>query len=63
MKKLYRSKTDRKLLGVCGGLGEYFDIDPTIFRLLFVAAFFGLIAIPAVLTYVVAWIIMPERRD
>ena len=36
MKKLYRSNTDRKLCGVCGGLAEYFDIDPTIIRLIFV---------------------------
>ena len=40
MKKLYRSETDRKLAGVCGGLGEYFDIDPVIFRIIFVTLFF-----------------------
>ena len=40
MKKLYRSETDRKLAGVCGGLGEYFDIDPVIFRIIFVVLLF-----------------------
>ena len=35
-KKLYRSMADKKLCGVCGGLGEYFDVDPTLIRLLWV---------------------------
>ena len=39
MKRLYRSRTDRSFLGVCGGLGEYFDVDPVIFRILFVVLF------------------------
>ncbi len=39
-KKLYRSRTDRKIWGVCGGLGKYFDMDPTIIRILFVASLF-----------------------
>lgn len=58
MRKLFRSRTNRKLLGVCGGLGEYFGIDPTIVRLLWIFAFFafgvGLIA------YIIAAIVMPE---
>jgi len=39
-KKLYRSKTDRKIWGVCGGLANYFHIDPTIARLIAVASLF-----------------------
>jgi phage shock protein PspC (stress-responsive transcriptional regulator) len=39
-KKLYRSRTDRKLWGVCGGLAKYFNIDPTIIRVLAVASLF-----------------------
>jgi phage shock protein C len=39
-KKLHRSRADRKFVGVCGGLGKYFDIDPTIVRLVFVALLF-----------------------
>jgi phage shock protein PspC (stress-responsive transcriptional regulator) len=39
-KKLYRSRTDRKLVGVCGGLGKYFDIDSTIVRIVFVLLLF-----------------------
>jgi len=36
--KLYRSRTDRKIWGVCGGLAKYFDMDPTIVRVIFVAS-------------------------
>jgi phage shock protein PspC (stress-responsive transcriptional regulator) len=39
-KKLYRSRTDRKIWGVCGGLGKYFDVDPTIIRVVAVASLF-----------------------
>jgi phage shock protein PspC (stress-responsive transcriptional regulator) len=39
-KKLYRSRTDRKIWGVCGGLAKYFDIDPTIVRVIAVASLF-----------------------
>ena len=57
-KKLYRSITNKKLFGVCGGLAEYFEIDATIVRLilalLVVFAGFG------VLAYLIAALIMPE---
>lgn len=36
IKKIYRSRTDRVLAGICGGLGEYFKLDPVIFRILFI---------------------------
>jgi phage shock protein C len=58
-KKLYRTKEDRKIAGVCGGLGEYFDIDPTIIRLLWLALLFA--AGSGILAYIVAWIIIPEK--
>lgn len=58
IKKLLRSTTDRKIAGVCGGLGKYFVVDPVIFRVIFVlSAFcggFGLLA------YVVMWLIIHE---
>ena len=59
-KKLYRSRENRMLGGVCGGLGEYFDIDPTLVRLLFIlGAFLG---IPGALglIYLVMLIIVPQ---
>lgn len=58
-KKLYRSRESKIIGGVCGGIGEYFQIDPVIVRLVFLILFFvfgvGLI------TYIIAWIIIPER--
>ncbi len=58
-KKLYRSSSDSKIAGVCGGLGEYFNIDPTIIRIIAVLLIFadgvGLIG------YIIAWIVMPKR--
>jgi phage shock protein C len=58
-KKLYRSKEDRKIAGVCGGLGEYFDIDPTIIRLIWLAMLFAVGS--GILAYIIAWIIVPEK--
>lgn len=58
-KKLYRSTTNRKIMGVCGGLAEYFNADPTIVRLIaVVAAFFSLGA--AVLFYLIASLVIPD---
>lgn len=59
-KKLYRSRTDRKLLGVCGGLGEYFSFDPTIFRL--IAAICAIASCGTVaLVYLVSALVIPEQ--
>ncbi len=59
MKKLYRSEKNRKIAGICGGLGEMFSFDPTLIRLLFV--FIGFITgiLPLIVVYVVGWIIIP----
>lgn len=60
MKKLYLSDTDKKIGGVCGGLGEYFDRDSTIFRVLFI-----LIAILSfgfgIIAYLVLWMVIPRK--
>jgi phage shock protein C len=63
MKRIYRSQEDRKIAGILGGLGELFDIDPTLFRLLFV--FIGLATgiIPLVVAYLVGWIIIPKSKN
>ena len=58
-KKLYRSTTDKKIGGVCGGLAEYFDIDVLLVRLLFVVV--ALIGGGGVLLYIILWIVTPER--
>ena len=61
VKKLYRSDMDKKLCGVCGGIGEYFELDSTIIRLLWVIFTFcggaGLFA------YIIAALIMPKRNQ
>lgn len=58
-KKLYLSKEDKKLMGVCGGLGEYLDIDATFIRLAFVFAFFALGT--GLLVYFVMGLVVPEK--
>ncbi len=60
MKKLYRSKSDKMIAGVCGGLAEYFNIDPVIVRIIAVILLFpgGL---PGFVPYVVLWIVVPEQ--
>lgn len=57
-KTLSRSGTNRVLGGVCSGLANYFNIDPTIMRILFLVAFFGFGAGP--LIYIILWLVMPE---
>lgn len=58
-KKLYRSRKNRYLAGVCGGLGEYLGIDPTIVRLLWVL--FTLLYGAGLLGYIIAWLIIPQE--
>jgi phage shock protein C len=59
VKRLYRSRSERKIAGVCGGLGTYLGVDPVIFRILWIvlalAGGLGLVA------YLVAWIIIPQE--
>jgi phage shock protein C len=61
MKKLYLSKTDRKILGVCGGISEMTGIDSTLIRLILVFLCLITAILPLVATYIVAGIITPER--
>lgn len=57
-KKLYRSSTNSMLAGVCGGIGEYFNIDPTLVRLAWVL--FSVLGGAGVLAYIIAAIIIPK---
>ena len=57
-KKLYRSKRDRMLAGICGGLGEYFQIDATLIRLLWVILS---LSGSGILIYLAAMVIVPEN--
>jgi len=60
-KKLYRSRKDQIIGGVCGGIAEYFGIDSTLVRLAFVL--FALIEGAGIIAYIIAWIIIPERPE
>lgn len=59
IRRLYRSPTDSRLAGVCGGLGRYLRFDPVVVRLLWVAITLITGLIPGLLAYLVAWIIVP----
>jgi phage shock protein C len=58
-KRLQRSRTEKMLGGVCGGLGEYFGVDPTIIRVLWVAI--TLLGGAGILLYLILWVVMPEQ--
>jgi phage shock protein C len=58
-KRLYRSRSDRMIAGVCGGLGHYFGIDPTLVRLAFVIL--ALAGMSGGLAYIILWLVVPEE--
>jgi phage shock protein C len=60
-KKLYRSLTQKMVAGVCGGLAEYFDIDVSIIRLIFIAIALASALIPMFIFYIIAWIVIPTQ--
>lgn len=57
---LRRSKSDRMIAGVVGGLAMYFGIDPTMARVLYVVGSIVSVAFPGILVYVLLWVIVPE---
>lgn len=59
-KKLYRSRTDRKLCGVCGGLAEYFGIDSTVIRIIAVILALGGVG-TGLIVYLIMALIIPEQ--
>ena len=59
MKRLYRSETNKKIAGLCGGLGEYMEVDPTIVRLIAVVFCIGTGVFPFLIGYLIAWLIVP----
>lgn len=63
MKKLYRSKSDRKLSGVCGGIAAYFNIDSTLVRLAWALISFFSASIPGILIYIVCAFVIPDEPD
>ena len=61
-RKLERSVKNRKIAGVCGGLGAYFNIDPIIFRIVFLI-FVLPGGVPGVLLYLLSWLLMPANTS
>jgi len=61
MNKLYRSKKNRIIAGVCGGIGEYFKVDPTLIRLLWLLISIVSAGVGGAIAYIIAWIIIPEE--
>ncbi len=59
IKKLYRSRKERMIAGVCGGIAQYFEVDPTLIRILWVAVTF--MGGAGILAYIICWIIVPEH--
>ena len=60
-KKLYRSKSNRVLVGVCGGVAEYFGIDPTVIRVIWAVT--SIFAFAGVVVYAVCAFVIPEKPD
>ena len=60
MKKLYLTKKNSKIFGVCGSIAVTYDLDPTIVRLITIFLCLSTGIVPLLLTYFIAWIIMPK---
>ncbi|MDD5138126.1 MAG: PspC domain-containing protein [Candidatus Omnitrophota bacterium] len=61
MKRLYRVTQDKKIAGVCAGLGEYFNVDPTLIRIIFLVGIFlwGF----TIVLYFICWFAMPTKEE
>jgi phage shock protein C len=60
MRKLYRSRTNKKIAGICGGIGDLTDTDPTIIRLIVIVLALMTAIFPFFIGYLIAWWIVPE---
>lgn len=63
MKKIFRSITNKKIAGICGGIGEMFDVDPTIIRLILIILTLMTGVFPFVIGYLLAWWIVPLKSN
>ncbi|MEK7531375.1 MAG: PspC domain-containing protein [Patescibacteria group bacterium] len=61
IKRLYLSEVDRKIAGVCGGIGERFSIDSTIIRVLFLFLLVVTAIVPMMVFYLLAWAVIPHQ--
>ena len=61
MKRLTRSTTDRWIAGICGGIGEYLEIDPNVIRVIWVILTVPTGFFPGIIIYILLWILLPEE--
>lgn len=61
MKHLYRSKTNKKIAGICGGFAEYFELDPTLIRIVWLTSV--LLGGTGLVLYLFCWLLMPENPE
>ena len=61
MKRLYLSQTDKKIAGICGGIAEYMEVDPTLVRLVTVVLAVVTGFLPLIIGYLIAWFIIPVK--
>ena len=62
-KRLYRSKKNRMLGGICGGLGVYLGLDPTVVRLIVILVSLFVFLIPSIIAYLILWLVIPEEPE
>lgn len=62
-RRLIRSRRDRKIAGVCAGIGQYLDLDTSLVRILWVLVTFAVGFFPGLIAYIVAWILVPEEPE
>jgi phage shock protein C len=60
-RKLYRSRSDRRLVGVCGGLAQFFGLDPTLIRVLFVVL--AVLGGSGIVVYLAMWVMVPNQPE
>lgn len=60
-KRLFRSRTESMLAGVCGGIAEYFELDPTLVRIAYIILSVLSAAFPGLLVYIILWLVIPEK--
>ncbi|MEX0689835.1 MAG: PspC domain-containing protein [Candidatus Paceibacterota bacterium] len=63
MKKLHRSKDNKIISGILGGVGEYFNVDPVLVRFIYILVMFATGLAPLVLAYLVAYFIIPKKHN
>ena len=62
MKNLRRSNKEKMIAGVCGGIAEYFKMDPTVVRILYVLVSVLSVAFPGILVYLILWLVIPRSN-